>query len=279
MGGAFTFLGDPFKRIHDATRGDPKRMKLSNRVLVAAAICCALCALLSVVGIDADQFAFSRNDPSNRLGLSQDTYHAVAGWAFLLYDLLHIFVIVVFALVLAQTFSWEAWMGGGTCVVSSLAALSSLSVNMFFLMAALRAMADGRASGLVTPEAGYDVICSTLDFAQASFGLVGTLFLATAAIKASGMARLAGRFLLLGLPISFFQLAEIGVHTPWTTVVDSWVIPINAIIQQIVIGLALCAILRRRLRSPGLLKAGRPTSTWSGQHASQGSRPTFVVGG
>jgi hypothetical protein len=254
-------------------------MKLSNRVLIAAAICCALCALLSIVGIDADQFAFSRNDPSNRLGLSQDAYHAVAGWAFLLYDLLHVFVIVVFALVLAQTFSWEAWMGGGTCVVSSLAALSSLSVNMFLLMAALRAMADGRATGLVTPEAGYDVICSTLDFAQASFGLVGTLFLATAAIKASGMAKVAGRYLLIGLPISFFQLAEIGVHKPWTMVFDSWVVPINAIIQQIVIGLALWAILRRRLDSPLLLTAGRPAGTWSGHHASQRSRPTFVAGG
>jgi hypothetical protein len=252
-------------------------MKVSNRVLIGAAICCALCALLSIVGIDADQFAFARNDPSNRLGLSQDAYHAVAGWAFLLYDLLHIFVIVVFALVLAQTFSWEAWMGGGTSVVSSLAALSSLSVNMFLLMAALRAMADGRASGLVTPEAGYDVICSTLDFAQASFGLVGTLFLATAAIKASGMSRVAGRFLLIGLPISFFQLAEVGVHTRWTNVFDSWVIPINAIIQQIVIGLALCAILRRR-RESSVPKTACLTSIWSDHHRSQRSRPTFVVG-
>jgi hypothetical protein len=254
-------------------------MKLSNRALIGAAICCALCALLLLVGIDADQFAFSRNDPTNRLGLSQDAYHAVAGWAFLLCDLLHIFVIVVFALVLAQTFSWEAWMGGGASVFSSLAALSSLSVNMFLLMAALREMADGKATGLVTPEAGYEVICSTLDFAQASFGLVGTLFLATAAMKASGMAKVAGQFLLIGLPISFFQLAEVGMHTSWTAVVDSWVIPTNAIVQQIVIGIALCAILRGRLQPPVLLKAGRPTNTRSGHHASQRSRPTFVVSG
>jgi hypothetical protein len=254
-------------------------MKVSNKVLILAAICCALCVLLSIVGIDAEQFAFSRNDPSNRLGLSQDAYHAVAGWAFLLYDLLHIFVIVVFALVLAQTFSWEAWMGGGAAVVSSLAALSSLSVNMFFLMAALRAMADGRASGLVTPEAGYDVICSTLDFAQASFGLVGTLFLATAAIKASGMTKVAGQFLLIGLPLGFFQLAEIGVHTPWTTMVDSWVIPINTIIQQLVIGVALCAILRGKLEFPVSLKAGHPTNTLSGHQASQQSRSRSLVDG
>jgi hypothetical protein len=95
-----------------------------------------------MVGIDADQFAFARNDPSNRLALSQDTYHAGAGWAFSLSDLFHIFVIVVFALVPAQTFIWEAWMGGGASVVSSLAALSSLSVNMFVLMTALRSEAE-----------------------------------------------------------------------------------------------------------------------------------------
>lgn len=254
-------------------------MRLSNKVLLLAVICCALCALLLMVGIGADQFAFSRNDPSNRLGLSQDAYHAVAGWAFLLSDLLHIFVIVVFALVLAQTFSWEAWMGGGASVVSSLAALLSLSVNMFLLMATLRAMADDRVAGLMTPEAGYEVICSTLDFAQASFGLVGTLFLATAAIKASGIAKLAGRCLLIGLPISFLQLAEIGVHKPWTEVIDSWVIPINAIIQQIVIGLALFAILHRRRQSAVLLTAGPPIETWSGHRGGQESSPAFVIGG
>ena len=140
-------------------------MKLPNRILIAATICCALCVLLSTVAIGASQIAFSRIDPSNRLVLSQDFYHSVASWAFLLYDLLHLFVIAVFALVLAQSFSWEAWMGGGASVVSTLADLLSVSVNMFFLMAALRAMAEGKPTGLVTPEAGYDVICSTLDFA------------------------------------------------------------------------------------------------------------------
>lgn len=224
-------------------------MKLSNRALIAAAVCCALCVLLSAIAIGANQVAFSRIDPDNRLALCQDAYHTTASWAFLLYDLLHIFIIVVFALVLAQTFSWEAWMGGGASVVSSLADISSLSVNMFFLMATLRAMAEGKVTGLVTPEAGYDVICSTLDFAQASFGLVGTLFLATAAIKATGMAKVAGWFLLIGLPIGFFQVAEVGVHAPWTAILDRWVTPVDEIFQQIVIGLALCAILSHRLES------------------------------
>ena len=63
--------------------------------------------------VRAQKIRFQRIDPNNRLNLSQDVFHTFASWAFLLYDLLHIFVIVVFALVLAQTFSWEAWMGGG----------------------------------------------------------------------------------------------------------------------------------------------------------------------
>jgi hypothetical protein len=223
-------------------------MKLPKRVLIAATICCALCVLLSTIAVGADQIAFSRIDPANRLGLSQDLFHSVASWAFLLYDLLHIFVIAVFALVLAQSFSWEAWMGGGASVVSTLADLASLSVSMFLLMAALRAMAEGKPTGLVTPESGYDVICSTLDFAQASFGLVGTLFLATAAMKASGMAKVVGWFLLIGLPISILQVAEVGMHTPWTVIVDVWVNPIDEVIQQIGIGMTLFAILRRRTR-------------------------------
>jgi hypothetical protein len=235
-------------------------MKLSNRVLLAAVIGCALCLLLSTIAIEASQISFSRIDPSNRLALCQDIYHTVASWAFLLYDLVHIFVIVVFALVLAQTFSWEAWMGGGASVVSSLADFSSLSVNMFFLMAALRAMAEGKATGLVTPEAGYDVICSTLDFAQASFGLVGTLFLATAAMKASGMSKVAGWFLLLGLPISVLQVAEVGMHSPWTVIVDRWVTPVDEIIQAMVIGMALYGIYRNSADS-GVAEAGGPPGT------------------
>jgi hypothetical protein len=241
-----------FRSISTPLENHEKRfyeLKLSNRVLVAAAISCLLCVLLSSVAIEANQIAFSRIDPNNRLALCQDGFHTVASWAFLLYDLLHIFVIVVFALVLARSHSWEAWMGGGASVVASLADISSVSVNMFFLMATLRAMAEGRATGLVTPEAGYDVICSTLDFAQASFGLVGTLFLATAAIKASGMAKIVGWFLLLGLPLNFIQVAEVGMHAPWTVIFDRWVTPMNEIVEQTMIGLAFYEILRRRMTS------------------------------
>ena len=73
-------------------------MKLPDRLLIAAAVCCFLCVLLSTAGIVANQIAFSRIDPNNRLILSQDVFHTFASWSFLFYDLLHVFVIVVFAL-------------------------------------------------------------------------------------------------------------------------------------------------------------------------------------
>jgi hypothetical protein len=224
-------------------------MKPSNRILILAAVCSTLCVFLSTIAIATGQIAFSRFGPDNNLGLSLDPFYAISGWAFLLYDLVHVFVIAVFALVLARAFSWEACLGGGASVVSSLADFASLFVNIFFLTAALRALAQGKPIGLASPEAGYEVICSTLDFAQASFGLVGTLFLATAAIKVSGMARVAGWFLLAGLPISFFQIAEVGLHTPWTIIVDGWVTPLDEVAQHTVIAITLFAIIRHRLRS------------------------------
>ena len=250
-----------------------RRMKLPKRILIAATLCCALCVLLSTVAIGANQIAFSRIDPSNRLALSQDGFHNLACWAFLLYDLLHLFVIAVFALVLAESFSWEAWMGGGASIVSTLADLASLGISMFFLMAALRAMAEGKPTGLVTPEAGYDVICSTLDFAQASFGLVGTLFLATAALKASGLAKVAGWFLLIGVPISIFQVAEVGLHTPWTVIIDAWVNPVDEIIQQIVIGIALFAVLRRQPESAWSEDGNQPSSESAASHSGAARFP------
>ena len=263
-----TFL--PHQRpIHAQPKGGQRRsrrMKLPRKILIAAILCCALCVLLSTVAIGANQIAFSRIEPSNRLALSQDGFHNLASWAFLLYDLLHLFVIAVFALVLAESFSWEAWMGGGASIVSTLADLASLGISMFFLMAALRAMAEGKPTGLVTPEAGYDVICSTLDFAQASFGLVGTLFLATAALKASGLAKVAGWFLLMGLPISIFQVAEVGLHTPWTVIIDAWVNPVDEIIQQTVIGIALFAVLRRRPESGWSEDGNQPPSESAVSH-------------
>lgn len=251
-------------------------MKPSTRILTAAAVCSVLCVLCSVVAIVAVQTAFSRFGPQSPLELSQDPFYAVSGWAFLLYDLFHIFVIAVFALILARAYSWEAWMGGAASVVSSLADFASLSVNIFFLTAALRALAQGRAIGFSNPGAGYEVICSTLDFAQASFGLVGTLFLATAAIKASGIARVAGWFLVAGLPISFFQIAEVGLHSSWTLVVDEWVTPIDEIVLHIAIGIVLFAIIRHRARSQVQRSTREPiTRPPSLQSAAPKSRSKF----
>jgi hypothetical protein len=63
------------------------------------------------------------------------------------------------------------------------------------------------------------------------------------------MACLAVWFLLSGLPISFFQLAEVGLHTPWTIIVDGWVTPLDEVAKHTVIAITLLAIIRHRLRS------------------------------
>jgi len=78
------------------------------------------------------------------------------------------------------------------------------------------------------------------------------------------MPKVAGWFLLMGLPISVLQVAEVGMHTSWTVIVDTLVTPIDEIIQQIVIGLALCAILQRRAQS-GILAAPRQPDTSSAE--------------
>ena len=74
------------------------------------------------------------------------------------------------------------------------------------------------------------------------------------------MARVAGWFLLLGLPISVLQVAEVGMHSPWTVIVDRWVTPVDEIIQAMVIGIALYAIYRGSADS-GVAEGGGPPGT------------------
>jgi hypothetical protein len=219
---------------------------LSNRTLFSAAVCSALCVALSLTAVVAVQIAFSRVDRNNRLGLSQDCFYAISGWTFLLYDLFHSYVIGVFAFWLVRSLCWEAWIGGSALIISSLADIGSLSVDMFLQTPALSALANGRSAGFPHPEAGYDVICSTLDFTQASFGLVGSFFLAGAAMKVAGPARLAGWFIIAGFPISIFQIAEVGLHTPWTAIVDNWVTPLSEIMVHVMMAVCLWNIFRQK---------------------------------
>jgi hypothetical protein len=223
-------------------------MKLSKSILLAAVICCAICVVLSVVAVAADEIAYARIDPYNRMALCLDGYHNIANWAFLLYDLVHLFVIAIFALALSETVSWEALLGGGVSMIATLSDIASVSVNVVFLTPGLQAMALGSEPGLSAPEAGYDVITSTLDFAQASFGLVGTLFLGTAAIKAPGISKFVGWYLLASLPIGFLQFAEVGLRQPWTLIIDTWVTPVSETIEQVLIGLVLLSMVLKRPR-------------------------------
>jgi hypothetical protein len=114
---------------------------LSNRTLLSAAVCSALCVALSLTAVVAVQIAFSRVDRNNRLGLSQDCFYAISGWTFLLYDLFHSYVIGVFAFWLVRSLCWEAWIGGSALIISSLADIGSLSVDMFLQTPALSALA------------------------------------------------------------------------------------------------------------------------------------------
>jgi hypothetical protein len=219
---------------------------LSRRTLLSAAICSGICVALSLAAILTLQIAFSRVGQNNRLGLSQDGFFAMSGWTFLLYDLVHICVIGVFAFWLVRSLCWEAWIGGSALIIASLADFGSLSVSMFLQTPALSALANGEPVGFPNPEAGYDVICSTLDFTQASFALVGSIFLAGAAMKAQGSARIAGWFIIAGFPIGIFQIAELGLHTPWTAVVDDWVTPLCEIIEHLIMAICLWDLFRQK---------------------------------
>jgi hypothetical protein len=214
-------------------------VNLSKGILLSGFACSAICVALSLMAILATQIAFSRVDRDNRLGLSQDGFYAMSGWSFLIYDLVHIYVIGVFAFWLVRSLCWEAWIGGSALVIASLADFGSLSVNIFLQIPALSALVHGKSIGLPQPEAGYDVICSTLDFAQASFAMVGSFFLAGAAMKARKSARLVGWFVLLGLLISIFQIAEVGLHSFWTEIVNDWLTPVSEILEHLAIAICL----------------------------------------
>jgi hypothetical protein len=220
-----------------------------KRTLLSGAFCSGICIALSLAAILTEQIAFLRVDRSNHLGLSQDLFYAMSGWTFLFYDLVHIYVISVFAFWLVRSLCWEAWIGGSAMIIASLSDFGSLSVNMFLQTPALSALANGQPVGFSTPEAGYDVICSTLDFSQASFALVGSVFLAGAAMKAQGTARLVGWFVIAGLPIAIFQIAEVGLSAPWTHIVDDWITPISEIMLHLMMAVCLLELSRQQFHS------------------------------
>ena len=201
---------------------------------------------LSLTAIVTVQIAFSRVGRNNHLGLSQDGFYALSGWTYLTYDLVHIYVVAVFAFWLARSLCWEAWLGGAALIVAALSDFGSLGVSMFLQTPALSALAHGESVGTPHPEAGYDLISSTLDFAQASFAMVGSFFLAGAALRGQGMARVVGWFLIAGFTINIFQIAEVGLHTSWTDVVDDWITPSGEVAEHSVMAVCLWALFRNK---------------------------------
>lgn len=244
----FSLLSSAVRRYFcpPSTSAPPATANLPKRILLSGSVCSAICVALSLIAIVAMQIAFLRVDRDNRLGLSQDGFYAMSGWSFLFYDLVRIYVIGVFAYWLVRSLCWEAWIGGSALIIASLADFGSISVNIFLQIPALSALVHGKSIGLPQPEAGYDVICSTLDFAQASFAMVGSCFLAGAAMKARKSARLVGWLVLVGLLISIFQIAEVGLHTFWTEIVDDWLTPISEILVHLAIAVCLWILFRQQ---------------------------------
>lgn len=229
---------------------------LGRGVLFSGVLCSGCCIAFSIAAVVTSQIAFSRVGRGNHFGLSQDPFYAMSGWAYLGYDLLHIFVVGLFGLWLVRSLCWEAWIGATALIVSACADAGSLSVNMFLQMPALNALANEKSAGLPHPEAGYDLICSTLDFAQGTFSLVGSFFLGAAALKVGKAARLAAWFMLLGFVTSALQIAEVGVHTGWTAFLDDWLTPGTEILQQT--GIAACFWGLFRLSGPESRVKGNP---------------------
>src|SRR5262245_34910998 len=197
----FSLLSSSVRRYFcpPSTSAPPASANLPKKILLSGSVCSAICVALSLIAIVAMQIAFLRVDRDNRLGLSQDGFYAMSGWSFLFYDLVHIYVIGVFAYWLVRSLCWAAWIGRSALIVAFLAGFGSIAVDICLPVRSVSALVHGKSIGLPQPEAGCDVICSTRVFSQASFVMVGSCFLAGAAMKARKSARLVGWLVLVGL--------------------------------------------------------------------------------
>jgi hypothetical protein len=183
---------------------------------------------LTIAAVSGQQIAYLRFDPADRLNLSSDFYYAESGWAFFLFDLVHIFVFILFAYFLARGSRAFAWLGTGWLVVSSLADMALLAIGLFVNSQTVHGT---NSAGSAVPFPGLQVFTSTLDIVQAFTGVIGYAFLAYAVFKTSGPTRLAGFFVLLGLPMGFIQMVEAGMKDG-TAFLDTWVTPLIEFTQH-----------------------------------------------
>jgi hypothetical protein len=64
-------------------------------------------------------------------------------------------------------------------------------------------------------------------------------------MKARKSARWVGWFVLLGLLTSIFQIAELGLHTFWTEIVDDWLTSMSKILEHLAIAVCLWILFRQ----------------------------------
>jgi hypothetical protein len=86
---------------------------------------------------------------------------------------------------------------------------------------------------------------STLDIIQAFTGVIGYAFLAGAVFKSRGAIRIAGFFVLLGLPMGLIQIVEAGMKDG-TAFLDTWVTPLIEFAQHGALAVLFFGLLFRR---------------------------------
>jgi hypothetical protein len=204
-------------------------VNLSRKTATIGAIASALCMVLTVAAVFGQELAFSRFAPSDRLGLSADFNYAESEWAFIMHDLAHIIAFCAFTVVLARGSQTLAWLGTGWLILSSLADMTYVAIQLSFNS---QAASSGNGVGSAVPFPGLELMTSTLDVVQAFAGLIGFAFLAFAVFKVSGQARIAGWFVLLGLPLGVVQLIETGINRNDTGFLDIWITPGTEFIQH-----------------------------------------------
>jgi hypothetical protein len=197
---------------------------------------------LTCAGIFGQQVAYLRFDPSDRLNLSSDFFYAESGWAFFFFDLVHIIVFALFAVLLARGSRTFAWLGTGWLIISSIGDMTLLAIGLFVNSQTAH---GGNSAGSAVPFPGLQLIMSTLDIIQAFTGVIGYAFLAGAVFKSRGAIRIAGFFVLLGLPMGLIQIVEAGMKDG-TAFLDTWVTPLIEFAQHGALAVLFFGLLFRR---------------------------------
>jgi hypothetical protein len=221
-------------------------VRISRNIILIGAFSSVLCMILLAAAVFGINLAFIHINPSDRLSLSSDYAYAWSGISFLVYDLIHIFVIWLFAFFLARFSYTLTWLGTGWLILSSLADACSLALTMIANNRTLNSVSIGNGAGSAVPFSNYEILGSTLELIQSFSGLAGYAFLIWPVTKTSGAIRAAGYFFILGFPLGLMQIAEIGRASSSTLWIDLWVTPCTEMIQHGALATFFVMLLSRR---------------------------------